>query len=119
MTSQETALPIGAAWSGATRSSLEARKQSEMNSSLGYYPSIFNPHTTSKRGIVTVAKDRVPVGGNRAPVQQAIEKGARTLEEREGLPKGTGKGFGIYYEVHGNGKTKLVFLMGLDNSCFG
>jgi len=116
---EEIPIPIGGAFTGATQSILDSRKKSDLDSDLGYYPSAFDERTTFKRGILTVAKDRVPAGGNKPPLATAIEKGAKTLEQREGLPNGKGQGFGLYYEVHGNGPIKLVFLMGLDNSCFG
>lgn len=117
---EEILIPIGGAFTGATQSSLDLRKQTDLKSTLGsYYPSAFNENTTHKREILTIAKDRVPPGLNKPPVQKAIERGAKTLEQREGLEKGKGKGFGIYYEVHGNGPVKMVYLMGLNNSCFG
>lgn len=108
----ETGLPLGAVYSGATAELLsEARKKAEASAD-GYIPSAFNPSTCSQKGYCTVARDRVPLGKNKEPTPDAREKGAR-------MPDPSKPGFELYYEVHGTGPRKVVFVMGLNNSCFG
>jgi hypothetical protein len=112
----ETGLPLGAVYSGATQQDLdEARKISEISQD-GYIPTAFNPQTCSKRGYCRVARNRVPVGGNKDPSPDAILKGAKKPYSDKDDDK---KGFNLYYEVHGTGDIHVVFLMGLNNSCFG
>lgn len=56
-----------------------------------YYPTVYNPKTATKKGHATIGK-------------------TRTADKT---------GFKLYYEVHGSGPTHIVFVMGLNNSCFG
>lgn len=88
----ESALPWGVAYRGATAEALEKARKEEGEK---YLPSVFNAQTVTSRGKLAVAKDRVSKGPDGKP------------------------GFGIYYEVHGSGPVKVVFIMGLNNSCFG
>lgn len=112
----ETGLPIGAVYSGATMQTLEqARKQAEARPE-GYSPSAFDPATCSQKGYCKVARDRVPVGGNKTPSPDAIAKGAKIPYQDKNDDR---RGFNLYYEVHGNGDNHIVFTMGLNNSCFG
>ncbi|SNX86605.1 related to alpha/beta hydrolase [Melanopsichium pennsylvanicum] len=89
----EALLPLGAAYTGATQSSLDAAKAT---AGSAYFPSVFNPETASKKGRAVVAKGRDSLTKN-----------------------GSKDGFEVYYEVHGTGPTKVAFVMGLNNSCFG
>jgi hypothetical protein len=112
----ETGLPLGAVYSGASQQSLdEARKIAE-SSEDGYVPTAFNPATCSKKGYCRVAKSRVPAGGNKDPSPDAILKGAKKPYSDASADK---EGFNMYYEVHGKGENHVVFIMGLNNSCFG
>ncbi|PWN46878.1 hypothetical protein IE53DRAFT_413423 [Violaceomyces palustris] len=86
------ALPLGAAYAGATAIDLEEAKRIAGDD---YYPSVYNPNTLSQKGGVTVAKRRVPPG-----------------------PDGS-QGFQLFYELHGKGPVKAVFVMGLNNSYAG
>jgi pimeloyl-ACP methyl ester carboxylesterase len=111
----ETGLPIGAVYTGATIQTIEqARKDAEKKPD-GYIPSAFNPATCAQRGYCKVARTRVPEGGNKTPSPDAISKGAK-IPYTDGGDK---QGFNVYYEVHGKGKRHVVFIMGLNNSCFG
>ncbi|UZJ54100.1 hypothetical protein CBS101457_003420 [Exobasidium rhododendri] len=112
----ETGLPLGAVYSGATKLQMDdARKLAETQAD-GYIPTAFNPATCSRKGYCRVAKDRVPIGGNREPSPDAITKGAKKPYSD---PCDDKKGFNVYYEVHGTGDIHIVFIMGLNNSCFG
>lgn len=113
----ETGLPLGAVYTGATVQSLDqARKEAESKPE-GYSPTAFNPKTCSQKGYCKVARTRVPVGGNKTPSPDAIAKGAKVPYQGEhGSDK---RGFNVYYEVHGTGPNHVVFIMGLNNSCFG
>ena len=86
------ALPLGAAYEGATQDALDAEKKA---AGEAYAPTVFNPATLSEKGYKTVGRGRVPTS-----------------------PDGS-EGFRLYYEVHGTGATKLVLVMGLNNTCFG
>ncbi|SPO30045.1 related to alpha/beta hydrolase [Ustilago trichophora] len=90
----EALLPFGAAYTGATQASLDSAKAS---AGAEYFPTVFNPATVHSKGRAVVAKGRA-----------SLTKGSETKE-----------GFKLYYEVHGNGPVKVVFVMGLNNSCFG
>lgn len=90
----EAELPPGAAYRGATVEALKRRRDAEGDK---YFPSVFNPGTLSRRGPIRVAEDRIPAN-----------------KSQDGRP-----GFNMYYELHGEGPIHLVFLMGLNNSCFG
>jgi len=119
---EEILIPLGGAFTGATESFMKSQRETQTSSPFGYYPSAFNPKTQFTKGIATVAKDRVAPGKNKDPSPDARKKGATTLKER--LRKEAGgdtddKGFGLYYEIHGNGPRKVIFLMGLNNSCAG
>jgi hypothetical protein len=111
----ETGLPLGAVYTGATPQTLEAARKEAESRTDGYVPSAFNPATCSQKGYCQVAKKRVPPGENKEPSPDAIVKGAKSpywnSNERTG--------FNMYYEVHGTGDEHVVFLMGLNNSCFG
>ncbi|EPQ27207.1 uncharacterized protein PFL1_05130 [Pseudozyma flocculosa PF-1] len=85
-------LPYGAAYAGATQELLDEAKKAEGDA---YLPTVFNPATVTQRGVRTLAKGRVPAS------------------------KDGKEGFGCYHEVHGSGPIKVVFVMGLNNSCFG
>lgn len=89
----EALLPLGAAYTGATQSSLDAEKA---KAGAEYFPTVFNPATVHSKGRAVVAKGRA-----------STTKG------------GSLDGFQLYYEVHGNGPVKVAFVMGLNNSCFG
>ncbi|KAJ1597657.1 hypothetical protein NDA14_007591 [Ustilago hordei] len=89
----EALLPIGAAYSGATQSDLDRAKA---QAGEKYFPTVFNPATVHKKG-------RAVVGKGRASLTKNASK----------------DGFELYYEVHGKGPIKVVFVMGLNNSCFG
>ncbi|TKY88225.1 hypothetical protein EX895_002935 [Sporisorium graminicola] len=88
----EALLPIGAAYTGATQSSLDSAKAAAGNN---YFPTVFNPATVHKKGHAVIGKGRT------------------------GLQKGSTDGFKLYYEVHGSGPVKVAFVMGLNNSCSG
>ena len=88
----EALLPLGAAYTGATQASLDADKAA---AGAEYFPTVFNPATVHKKGRALVAQGRASV------------------------TKGATDGFKLYYEVHGSGPVKVVFVMGLNNSCFG
>lgn len=88
----EAVLPIGAAYTGATQSDLDKSKASAGDA---YFPTVFNPATVHQKGHAVVAKGRASV------------------------TKGATDGFKLYYEVHGTGPVKVIFVMGLNNSCFG
>jgi hypothetical protein len=112
----ETGVPLGAIYSGGTKSELDgARKLAEAQAD-GYIPTAFNPKTCSKKGYCRVAKNRVPVGGNKDPSPDAMSKGAKKPYSD---PDDDKRGFNLYYEVHGTGDIHVVFVMGLNNSCFG
>ncbi|KAE8211687.1 hypothetical protein CF327_g4586 [Tilletia walkeri] len=85
-------LPIGAAYVGAPGDLLE---NEGFTSKPNGFPSVFNPATRT-------------AGGDLHTVQP--DTSGKTLKK---------KPFGIYYEVHGKGPIKIVFLMGLANSCAG
>lgn len=89
----EALLPFGAAYQGATQSALDTAKSTAGDS---YFPTVFNPSTVSTKG-------RAVVGVGRASLTKS----------------GALDGFKLYYEVHGRGAIKVVFVMGLNNSCFG
>lgn len=89
----EALLPLGAAYTGATQSDLDAAKAAAGNE---YFPTVFNPATVHQKG-------RATIGAGRASL---TKNGARD-------------GFKLYYEVHGTGPIKVIFVMGLNNSCFG
>jgi len=84
-------LPLGAAYAGAPEDLLA--KEGTTSKPNGF-PSVFNPATRT-------------AGGDRFVVHPVEGK---TLKKDP---------FGIYYEVHGKGPIKIVFLMGLANSCAG
>lgn len=114
----ETGLPLGAVYTGATPALMAEARQTAESSPQGYIPTVFDPSTCSRKGYSTVARDRVPAGKNKAPSEDACAKGAkppRTTDD-EGQPW---RGFDMYYEVHGTGKRRVIFIMGLNNSCFG
>jgi pimeloyl-ACP methyl ester carboxylesterase len=92
----------------------QARKEAEKKPD-GYTPSAFNPATCAQRGYCKVARGRVPEGGNKTPSPDAIAKGAK-IPYTDG---GDRQGFNMYYEVHGKGERRVVFVMGLNDSCFG
>ncbi|CAD6932065.1 unnamed protein product, partial [Tilletia laevis] len=85
-------LPIGAAYIGAPDDLLNT---DGVGSKPNGFPSVFNPATRT-------------AGGDRHVVQPDIS--GKTLKKEP---------FGIYYEVHGTGPIKIVFIMGLANSCAG
>ncbi|WFD31701.1 hypothetical protein MSPP1_002740 [Malassezia sp. CBS 17886] len=87
-------LPHGAAYTGATAELLEAARKDE---GAVYLPSVFNPATATQKGVLRVAEDRVPA--------------KRTTDKKPG--------YNVYYELHGKGPKHIVFLMGVNNSCFG
>ena len=87
-------LPVGAAYRGATAEALERARR---EAGPAYKPTVFNPSTVSKKGLLRVAKDRVDA-------QHSLD----------GQP-----GFNIWYELHGTGPKRIAFIMGLNNSCFG
>lgn len=89
----EALLPFGAAYDGATQSDLDRAKSTAGSS---YFPTVFNPSTLSTKGRATVAVGRASLTKN-----------------------GPLDGFKLYHEVHGSGPIKVVFVMGLNNSCFG
>ena len=83
--------PPGAAYEGAT---LQSLKESSTYTNGLYKPSVFNPATLTDKGLVRVAQDRV----------SELESQDRKC------------GFNMYYEIHGKGPCRLLFLMGLNNS---
>ncbi|KAK0522094.1 hypothetical protein OC834_006405 [Tilletia horrida] len=85
-------LPIGAAYAGAPTDFLE---RNGIASQPNGFPSVFNPATRT-------------AGGDRFIIPS--DTSGKTLKKDP---------FGIYYEVHGKGPIKIVFLMGLANSCAG
>lgn len=87
----EALLPFGAAYTGAKQSDLDAAKAA---AGEAYFPTVFSPATVHTKGRALVAKGRASV------------------------TKGATDGFHLYYEVHGNGPIKVMFVMGLNNSCF-
>ncbi|EST08375.1 hypothetical protein PSEUBRA_002132 [Kalmanozyma brasiliensis GHG001] len=87
----EALLPLGAAYTGATQSTLDAARNTP-----DYFPTVFNPSTLHSKGRATVAVGRTSL-----------------------LKNGPKDGFKLYHEVHGTGPIKVVFVMGLNNSCFG
>ncbi|KIS66583.1 uncharacterized protein UMAG_05571 [Mycosarcoma maydis] len=89
----EALLPLGAAYNGATQTSLDSDKAAAGNE---YFPTVFNPATVHEKG-------RAVIGVGRASLTKS----------------GPLDGFKLYYEVHGTGAIKVVFVMGLNNSCFG
>lgn len=109
-TMAETALPLGAIYSNGTHSTLTSQRAAEEAEGT-YAPTVFDPATLVSKGLVRVGKDRVPVGANKAPTRDAVRKGAKQPTKEPG--------FNLYYEMHGKGERKVVFLMGLNNSCFG
>lgn len=113
----ETGLPLGAVYTGASPQSLEEARKTAESQPEGYVPTAFNPATCSQKGYCLVAKSRVPVGGNKSPSPDAISKGAK--EPYWSVQDAERRGFNIYYEVHGKGENHVVFIMGLNNSCFG
>lgn len=112
----ETGLPLGAVYTGATSQTMDEARRIAEKGPDGYIPSAFNPSTCAKKGYCRVARDRVPAGENKMPSPDAVSKGAK---EPYWEDKNDKKGFNIYYEVHGKGDTHVVFIMGLNNSCFG
>ena len=104
-------------YSGATVQSMDEARRIAQSRPEGYTPTAFNPATCSQRGYCTVAKSRVPVGGNKDPSPDAVSKGAK--KPYADAEDGDRRGFKLYYEVHGTGDIHVVFLMGLNNSCFG
>lgn len=86
--------PFGATYAGAT---LEALKLASTLENNLYKPTVMNPATLVSKGPLRIALDRVS-----------------ELQSQDGK-----KGFNIYYELHGNGAKRIVFLMGLNNSYFG
>ncbi|PKI84114.1 hypothetical protein MVES1_002076 [Malassezia vespertilionis] len=94
MTTPITHPPNGAAHKAATAESLEKARAESGNA---YLPTVFNPATIVSKGPLRVAKDRVVAA-----------------KSPDGEP-----GFNLYYEQHGTGPNRIIFLMGLNNSCFG
>lgn len=89
----EALLPLGAAYTGATQSGLDSAKA---EAGKDYFPTVFNPATVHQKGHAVIGFGR------------------------SGLVKsGPLDGFKLYYEVHGTGPIKVIFVMGLNNSCFG
>ncbi|KAN0062889.1 hypothetical protein ACQY0O_004710 [Thecaphora frezii] len=82
-------VPFGAAYTGATQEALDAAKAAEGDA---YLPTVYNPATVSERGLKTVAKGRVRAS------------------------KDGDEGFRCYYEIHGRGSTRVVFVTGLNTS---
>lgn len=73
---------------------------------------VFSPDTFTKGGLVRVAKDRITKGAVADPSVDAAAKGARPPDRSQ-------PGFQLWYEVHGDGPVKVIFIMGLNNSAFG
>jgi hypothetical protein len=111
----ETGLPLGAVYAGATSQSLEEARKIAESQPDGYIPSAFNPATCTRKGYCQVAKTRVPQGKNKDPSPDAVAKGAKSPYWNNHDKSG----FNMYYEVHGKGEEHVVFIMGLNNSCFG
>lgn len=115
----ETGLPLGAVYSGATRDALDTFRREAERSPDGYTPSAFNPETRSDVGYCRVGRNRVTVGGNKQPTSDALSKGAKEPYKGSSTDDKERRGFNIYYEVHGKGDKHIIYIMGLNNSCFG
>lgn len=111
----ETGLPLGAVYTGATIQDLEQARKVAESRPEGYTPTAFDPATKSQGGYVVVGRNRVPEGKNKPPTPDAVSKGAKA--PYEGLDDH--RGFRLWYEMHGTGENHVVFIMGLNNSCFG
>lgn len=108
-------LPIGAAYSGATANygkehldRINATSHTDPDKGL----TVFSPETFTSGGLLRVAENRIKPGKVEPPSSDALAKGARHPDTAQ-------KGFQIWHEVHGKGPQKVVFVMGLNNSCFG
>lgn len=106
----ETVVPTSAIYAEEgleTRASARAAAEVEE----GEAPTLLDARTLTSKGLVRVGKGRVPTGANKAPTEDAVRKGAKQPTSEPG--------FDLYYEQHGKGERKIVFLMGLNHSCFG
>ena len=106
----EIPVPLGAIYRGGSGDALAALRAREEAAGT-FAPSVFSPDTLAEKGLVRVAHKRVPEGKNKEPSADALSKGAK-------LPTAD-PGFNVYYERHGKGPRKVVYIMGLNNSCFG
>lgn len=108
-------LPFGAAYSGASanygKEHLDAAN-SNSSEAADKGLTVFSPETYSSGGLLRIARDRITPGKVEPPSADALAKGARAPDAKE-------QGFQIWHEVHGKGPQKVVFIMGLNNSCFG
>lgn len=108
-------LPTGAAYSGASANygkdhldAINATASQDPDKGL----TVFSPETFTSGGLLRIARDRITRGKVEPPSPDALSKGARH-------PAASEEGFQIWHEVHGKGPQKVVFIMGLNNSCFG
>lgn len=106
----ETVLPSSAIYAEESSPTLASRRAAD-EAKGDIAPTLLDPRTLASKGMVRIAKGRVPTGANKAPTQDAVSKGAKQPTKEPG--------FEIYYEMHGKGERKIVFLMGLNHSCFG
>lgn len=109
-------LPIGAAYEGAPAdygaSHIAKLSAGEASATSDRGLTVFSPETFTEGGLLRVAKDRLAAGSVADPTPDAATKGARAPEKA--LP-----GVQVWYEVHGKGPQRIVFIMGLNNSAFG
>lgn len=108
-------IPPGAAYAGASAdygSSHIASRVTSTSSNPDKGLTVFSPETFSQGGLLRIAKSRITSGKVANPSEDALAKGARRPDLKE-------EGFQIWYEVHGTGPRKVVFIMGLNNSAFG
>ena len=107
---QSEIIPIGAAYLGSTLSSLRAASASSSSGGKDG-PTVFNPKTLTSRGRVQLPVNTVPWR------EQGLPGLSSSSSPKEGAKDGSK--FNLYYELHGRGPRKIVFLMGLNTSCFG
>ncbi|CAO1639121.1 unnamed protein product [Sympodiomycopsis kandeliae] len=107
-------IPGGAAYSGAPANYGKDHLTSIHTSSGSAEDkgnTVFSPETFTQGGMLRIAKDRITQGMVDSPSPDALSKGAQQPDKSQ-------PGFKIWYEVHGSGPEKVVFIMGLNNSCF-
>ncbi|KDN48548.1 hypothetical protein K437DRAFT_84988 [Tilletiaria anomala UBC 951] len=117
------------------RSIAAQQQQEEEDLATADLRTVFDPATCAKRGRVAVPARVVPwhpVASKRKQNQnQKYNKAQRimrsngngtentTAAEEEAEHEGAEETFRIYYEVHGHGPKRMVFVMGLNMACFG
>lgn len=113
-TSISDKVPIGAAYLGSTPALLAEASRFEGQPG-GSVPTVFNPATRAKRGVVQVPSLVKPWphegSGGRGKARKDSNGSSANGEKQETHP--------VYFEVHGQGPKKVVFVMGLNMSCFG